>query len=113
MRKRLCGILVLAVVVQAIFAVAFIHHSDHSENEVISFEHVQSVSGDSDSDYLANSKLSPLEDFASHHCCHYIAVLTFLGGDFLTSHFSNDKILFYAFNLVSASLSRHLRPPIL
>lgn len=113
MRKRLCGILVLAMVVQAIFAVAFIHHSDHSENEIISFEHIQIVSGDSDSEYLANSKLSPIEDFASHHCCHYIAVLTFLGGDFLTSYFPDEKIFFYSFNLISTFPSPHLRPPIL
>lgn len=66
MRKKLCGILVFVVVIQAILAVAFIHHSDHSENEVISLDHAQFVLADSDLDYSGNSQQTPLEDFASH-----------------------------------------------
>lgn len=113
MRKRLAIILVLAVAIQAILAVAFIHHSDQSGNEFISFDHVQVVSTGGDLDYLGGSQNTPIKDFSSHYCSHYIGVFTNCGREFLASLFPIEKFYFYDFNLTSISISPLFHPPIL
>lgn len=111
--KWLPGIFALAMMVQAIITVGYVHHSEAAGAEYVSFNHngelpaALGLAGSEEPDQ------SPAEDFDSHNCSHYIGVFLSMTSGALNSALSAKKGFGYGLKLPSASISPHLRPPIL
>ena len=101
----------LIVAVQAIVAVAYIHHSEQTGTEYVSFDHdtyVNALQSDSE-----ESGKASLDDYGCHHCCHCTGIFSFLTNGSIHAVISEKKRFGYILELPSASISPHLRPPIL
>ncbi len=109
MRKWLYGILALIMVVQAVVTVAYVHQSEQSGLEYVSFSH------DADLPLSAGQTGSetPDNDFGCHHCCHCTGIFPPLINGALKTVISAEKHFGYGLRLPSALISPHLRPPIL
>jgi hypothetical protein len=101
----------MVMVVQAVVTVAFVHHSEQSGAEYVSFDHDASVDVfQADSD---ETEKSSLDDFGCHHCCHCTGIFSYLTSGEIYSILSGGKDFGYILELPSALISPHLRPPIL
>jgi len=111
MRKFLFGILMLIMVVQTVVTVAYIHHSEQTGAEYVSFDH------DAPANVLqagANETERPsLDDVDCHQCCHCTGIFSFLFPGSISAVLSGEKRFGYLLNLPSAFIAPHLRPPIL
>lgn len=109
--RMFIGILMSVMVVQAVVTVAFVHHSEQSGAEYVSFDHDAPVdilqAGSSESD------TSSLDDFGCHHCCHCTGIFSYLTIGAIYTVLSEGKAFGYSLILPSAPISPHLRPPIL
>ncbi|MCF6216743.1 MAG: hypothetical protein L3J58_11290 [Emcibacter sp.] len=101
----------LIMVVQTIVTVAYIHHSEETGTEYVSFDHDVSVTvlqaGGNDAGRPS------LDDVDCHQCCHCTGIFSFLINENIYTVLSGDKRFGYLLNLPSAFIAPHLRPPIL
>ena len=111
MRKFLFGILMLTMVVQTIVTVAYIHHSEETGAEYVSFDHdvpVTVLQIDTN-----ETSIPSLDDVDCHQCCHCTGIFSFLINGNIYTVLSGEKRFGYLLNLPSAFIAPHLRPPIL
>ncbi len=109
MQKWLYGILALIMVVQTMVTVAYVHQPEQTGLEYVSFDHGGKLSvphgqtGSETSD----------SDIDCHHCYHFTGIFLPMFDGALSTIISTGKRFGYKLRLPSASLSPHLRPPIL
>ncbi len=101
----------LVMVVQTVVTVAYIHHSEETGTEYVSFDHDAPVNifqaGSSETDKPS------LDDIDCHQCCHCTGIFSFLINANVSGILSGEKRFGYLLNLPSAFIAPHLRPPIL
>ncbi len=101
----------LIMVVQTVVTVAYIHHSEQTGAEYVSFDHDVSVTvlqaGGNDAGGPS------LDDVDCHQCCHCTGIFSFLFPGSISVFLSGEKRFGYLLNLPSAFVAPHLRPPIL
>jgi len=99
------------MVVQAIVTVAYVHHSEQTGTEYVSFDHAVSVDtlqfGSEESDKSSS------DGFGCHYCSHFTGIFSYLTNGSIYAVLSEEKRFGYILKLPSASFSPHLRPPIL
>jgi len=113
LQKWLSGIFALTMMAQAMISVVYVHHSDATGAEYVSFDHNGELPAALAEAGSEKSNESPAKDFDSHNCSHYIGVFLTLTAGVLKIAILSEKTFGYGLKFPSASISPDLRPPIL